>query len=187
MTKEADEIVVAGTGTVWVAPYGTALPTTEAAAPHAAFFDLGYTTEGGVKISKDEKFQGIPAWQSLDEVRRLRTERELMITTELLQFSRQTLLTAMGGGTVTKTGNTYKYVLPAASAALEELSLIVDFVDGQNTFRHVFPRVTINDGVELTGNRKDATTLPLAFKALAPDVGDIYQLLTNSPSLQAGS
>ena len=64
MALDAANVRIARTGAVYVAPVGTALPTTTAAALNAAFEDCGYVSEDGVTFTPSETVTKIRAWQN---------------------------------------------------------------------------------------------------------------------------
>ena len=68
MAISADEVRVAGTGHVYVAPKGTALPTTVEAALPADWTDLGYVTTDGVSFTFSRETEDLDAWQG-DKIR----------------------------------------------------------------------------------------------------------------------
>ena len=72
MSLNAADVVVAGTGTVWVAPEGTALPTDldPLASP---WTDVGYVSEDGVTFTIGRETEDILAWQAAEAIRVLTT------------------------------------------------------------------------------------------------------------------
>lgn len=189
MAIDSDELVVAGTGRVYVAPIGTALPTTEATALNAAFVDLGYTTEDGVSFAISQETTDIMAWQSRSPIRRILTAVEFTNSVELQQWNPDTFQTAFGGGVTSEvSAGHYRYDFIDDDDALAEHILILEFNDGDKIYRLVEPRVTLNDGTEVTLTRTAAGTMPVSLKALKPD-GEIKTafMLTNDPAFEVGS
>ena len=81
---------MAGTGTIHLAPYGTALPDGSTAVLEsldAAYVDLGYTTEDGATMVDGVSVEDVKAWQENYAVRRLVTEYTGTITFALMQWS----------------------------------------------------------------------------------------------------
>lgn len=187
MSKDVDEIVVGASGTIWVAPVGTAAPATETEAPGVGWVDLGYTSENGVSISDSKTIQTIPVWQLLNPARRIVTERDLSASFVLRQWSADTVKLAFGGGTITEpdgVGNpgSYKFTPPAA-ADLDERALLIDWVDGTKSYRFVIPRGMATDGVDTNIVRTSAADLPIVFGITAEDGVDPWYLLTDDPAL----
>lgn len=183
-SRDPDEIVVAGTGDLWIAPVGTALPATEVAALNGVYEKLGYTTEDGVTFQSSVEVQEFMAWQSISAVRRSRTSREDTISCQLEQWNDSNFMFAWGGGEITEpTPGHFKFTPPLDDDALEEKTLIVDFADGDKVYRWVVPRGTITEAVETVLSRSDMSVLPVGFKALQPADGSApWQLLTNDPA-----
>lgn len=100
---DPNQIRVAGTGAVWKAPTGTAIPTDSTTAYAAAFTHLGYFTNG-FTIAQDYKVTSIPAWQTLEPVRQIATGLTRKVSWEALESDRQNIGLAFGGATVTQTG-----------------------------------------------------------------------------------
>lgn len=178
MPKNTNEIVVGANGTVRVAPYGTALPTTVAAAPNAAFIDLGYVSEDGVTIKDAKTTSDINVWQSFYAARKLITARDFSISFVLRQWSGPQVEFAFGGATVTAAGGEFK-VSPPAAETLDIRSMLVDWSDGSKNFRLVIPRGIVSEDVETKLVRDAAADLPIGFSVLAVDGVDPYNIYTN--------
>jgi hypothetical protein len=169
MWDDPTELVVAGTGEVYVAPVGTALPTSPTAALAAAYTGLGYHTEDGVSISVATEVTEFRSWQSRHPVRRELQAQECQFTFALQQWNDATLPFAFGGGAVSDLGGgVYRYNPPADDAALDERSLIVDVRDGSRRLRFVVPRGNVTDAVQSQFSRSQEAVLPVTFKALVP-------------------
>jgi hypothetical protein len=169
--NNASEIVVASNGQVYVAPVGTPLPATSVVALNAAFVGLGYATEDGASVSVTPEVADYMAWQSRSPVRREKTSQEIMVSIALMQWNEQTVPAAFGGGVVTGTAGNYRYDLPTDDAALAEVALILDAIDGSTHMRWVFPRGNVTEAVEAQFQRGNPAALPLNFKALTPPGG----------------
>ncbi len=187
MAQTAEEITVALSGKVYVAPYttGLVLPT-DMAAPDAAFLDLGYTTEDGVTFAANPTVEDIRAWQKQTPVRRIVTERDSMVSFSLLQTNLDTFALAFGGGEWTTAVGVHRYDPPADADALAEYAVIIDFADGARNSRIVTRRATMNDGVETQLVRNSAMVLPITLNALTPDDEDSsWFMLSDDPSYSA--
>lgn len=180
MAQTAEEITVALTGHVYVAPYttGLVLPSNPFDAPAAAFIDIGYTSEDGVTFSVTPNVEDIMAWQKATPVRRIVTSRDSTIGYTLEQFNRDTFAHAFGGGTWTTipaaagppaVAEHFRYDPPADADALAEYACIIDFEDGARNGRLVMRRGTVNDTVETQLVRNNAAMLPVTLAALTPD------------------
>ena len=161
---EAANVVVAGTGAVYVAPEGTTLPV-DLATPAAAFVNVGYISEDGATFTVSRDQEDIMAWQSVEPVRVLVTAEPKTIAFELLEFDEESLILAFRGGTIA--GTTIKTYTPPDPGTQDVRAMVVDGIDGASTFRFVFPRVQLTGDVEWALVRSDAIRLPLEFSVLA--------------------
>jgi hypothetical protein len=187
--QDPTEITVASAGEIFIAPVGTALPTTPTAALNAAFVGLGYVTEDGVTFTITPEIQEIPAWQSRQPVRRDLISQAVGASFSLLQWNETNVPFAFGGGTVTNpSGSIYRYELPT-SGALDERAVIVDGLDGTRHVRFILPRCSVTDAVETQLVRTSAAVLPITLAGSQPSDGSsAFVFLTDdSAAFVAGS
>ena len=188
--NDATETIVAGSGQVYTAAVGTALPTKTSEALNAAFNGLGYHTEDGVSVNQQLNITEFKAWQSKTAIRREQDSRDFQITFQLLQWNEINLPLAFGGGTVTEpTAGQFKFTPPEDTAALEEKALIVDVDDGSRRGRFIIPRGTVTETAEVSFKRTEMAPLAVTFKALVPASGGVpwYALFNDSAAFAAGS
>jgi len=176
--QNAQDVVVAGTGAVSVAPDGTALPADLVTPLPAEWLDVGYTSEDGVTFTFSREQEEVNAWQVSTPVRVLVTNEPITIATELLQFDKTTILLAFRGGDFAGIASPWTYTPPDAGAT-DVRALVVDAVDGDYAFRFCFPRVQLSEDVETTLVRSDAMRLPLTFNVLAAD--EKWQIISDHP------
>lgn len=184
-----DETLIAGSGQVYVAPVGTALPVGPTSALNAAFVGLGYHTEDGVSTSAPVNVVEHPAWQSKFPIRREVDTREFIVTFALLQWNEETTKLAFGGGSVESVTGGYRFNPPQSDESIDERSLIVDVDDGSERVRIVVPRGSVTEGVDSSLTRNAMSALPVSFKALQPEDGAApwYPLFSDSTAFAAGS
>lgn len=185
--NDPTELQVGITGQVYVAPLGTALPTTTLGALDAAFVGLGFTTEDGVSFSASKETQDINAWQSFDPIRTIVTARTVQATFSLQQWNEDTVPLAFGGGAVTGSTPNFKYELPDPEDGVDERSMVIDVEDGDNHMRFVIARGTVTEAVETQFQHGATAVLPITFKALKPSVGKIVTYYTDAAGFAAGS
>jgi hypothetical protein len=165
-SKQPTHVTVAGTGSVWLAPEGTLIPT-GLTAPPSPWLDAGYTSDDGVTIGMSRDQEEINAWQAVDPVRVLITAEPKTITFELLEFDRESISLAFRGGTWGGTDpGPFTYTPPAAGAQ-DVRAMLIDGYDGAKQFRFIYPRVQLQGDVEFALVRTDAVRLPLEFAVLA--------------------
>jgi hypothetical protein len=168
MTLDATRAVVAGSGHIYIADEGTTLPTTvtEDLSVDADWTELGYTTEDGVTFNLARQTNDINAWQSADPIRVVETSRAITVAAVLRQFEPENLLAALGGGTFTPGPTSGEFVFPGAGVN-EVRVLVVDAIDGNDTFRFIYDRVQQQADIQTQLQRGDTANLPLEFKVLA--------------------
>jgi hypothetical protein len=88
------ELVRIGPGKLWVAPYGTALPTALDDPPNAAFREVGFTTEGSV-TNYEQTSEGVEVAERLRAIKSIITGVELTFEVTLAQLSMENLALAM--------------------------------------------------------------------------------------------
>ncbi|NYI05248.1 phage tail tube protein [Allostreptomyces psammosilenae] len=167
-----NEIRVAGTGRVLVAPLSSAAPTDTATQWGSAWKDLGYTTTDGIKFTKKDKIDPVDTWQSVSPVRFVYADRELTLKFSLLQFNEDTLPFVFGGDAVTETpaeSGVFTYEI-ANNPKFDERMLGIEFSEGDAiTYRFVIHRGQVTDTDEVQLTRTAATKLGLTFTALSVD------------------
>lgn len=185
MAANSEEITVALSGNVFVAPYTDALALPDdMSALDGAFVDLGYTSEDGVTFSASPTVEEIRAWQKATPVRRIVTARDASAAFVLEQTNLDTFALAFGGGDWTEpTAGVYRYDPPADEDALAEYATVIDFADGDRNSRIVIMRATINEAVETQLVRNNAAMLPVTLAALTPDAEDAaWYFLSDDPA-----
>jgi hypothetical protein len=177
MALDAAEVVVAGTGHLWLAPVGTTLPAENSdptAALASAFVELGYFAEDGATLAGAPEISEFNAWQSTTAIRRSRKLQVQTISGDLLQWNENTVVAAFGGGEITNAGGFYTYTFPQAGDALAEYSAVLDVQDGDRNLRIVVPRM--NSGLEEVSsqfNKDNMAVLPISLSSLASDTPTI--------------
>lgn len=174
MTLVSGQVRVAGTGELFLAAVGTALPTSASATLNVAFKGYGYTTEDGVVLSKSVEREGIPAWQSTTPVRYLITGQELTIGCTFLQSDENILKLWLNSGDFATDGGTpagYKADVPVDPTG-QQFALVMEWKDGTITSRLAVPKVEITETGDVTLARQ-ATSFPVTFGAIAPDSGTV--------------
>lgn len=182
--QNAQDVIVAGTGAVYVAPDGTVLPSDLVTPLPAAWEDVGYVSEDGVTFTFSREQEEVNAWQVSTPVRVLVTNEPISIAFELIQFDQTTVMLAFRGGDVAGVAAPFTYTPPDAGA-VDVRALTIDAVDGSYTFRYSFPRVQVSEDVESALVRSDAVRLPLTFNVLAAP--EKWQIITDHPGMGPGA
>lgn len=182
MAPLATNVVVGGTGGVWVAPAATALPTTFAALP-GTWKELGYVSEDGVTFGLSRDVEDVRGWQSSDPLRRLITAEPKTIGFELMEFGNpDSIRLAFRGGVVAVLTGVATYTPPAAGAT-DVRAMILQAVDGIYKFWFCFAAVELSGDVETQLQKGDAARLPLEFGVNAGG----WKIMSDHPAWIAGA
>lgn len=182
MPPDSDNVVVAGTGDVYVAPEGTALPA-DLAALIAPWANLGYIGEDGATFTMSRDQEDVNAWQSQDPVRVLVTNEPKTVEFELLEFgSPDAVQLALRGGTITVAAGVATLAPPVAGSQ-DVRAMVIEAEDDGATFRFCYSRVALSDDVELQLVKSDATRLPLTFGVQSGG----WKILTDHPAWVAAA
>lgn len=177
----ADSIVVAANGTVYVAPVGSTQPTNPTSAPAAAWLDLGYVSEDGATFSESKDIEDVLAWQSFYPVRKLITGKEATLAFALREWDERSIPLAFGGGTISQpSAGVWRYE-PPLPGTLDLRAMMIDWQDGSKNYRLIIPRGLVVEAVETNLTRSAAADLPITFSAIPSSTADdAYILLTDS-------
>lgn len=180
MANDPDNIRVGANGSVLIAPVGTALPTTIAAAWNAAFVDVGFINEDGVTISKPRTIEARRAWQSFYPVRRIVTEVDLTVAFTMMEFKKANIQTALEGTIATATGiHTFT---PGDPEDINEVALGVQWMDGAYTYRLTVPKVLSMEDIEFQLRRSEESGIPLTLGVVGTDAVQPYSIFTDDPA-----
>ena len=184
MAVDTSEIVVAGDASVHVGAVGSTGPSDIATALDAAFTDLGYTSEDGIEWTPGIETNPIRAHQALYAVRYVVTGRTLEFGFELLQWNQETLKLALGGGSVATTAGppAYYTYTPPEPEEIYYRALVLQWEDGDYTFRLHVPKVMVTETSAITLARTDAAGIPLTMAVVATDGVSEFTLITVHPA-----
>jgi hypothetical protein len=182
MAFDPNEVVIAPFGHIFTGPVGTAFPTDIDDVPDsidADWNDLGYLNEDGIQGTWDLETTDIRAWQAETPVRRIVNARTGEITVSLMEWSKETVELAMGGGTWTAGGgNTFSYTFPTADDSIAEFAVLFDVEDGDTHMAFAFYRATISGGVTTQFVRGTPALLPVTLSLLAGEAtGDVGTII----------
>jgi len=167
MALDASKIRVAGSGAVWYAPTGTALPTDSTSALDAAFVNIGFAQDG-FELDQTLKNKEVNAWQTAEVVKIVNTGITRKVMFEALEMNKTTVGLAWGGATITAgTGGAYTLVIPNAQLT-KEFVLVADWNDGAKTQRIVIPRAALTAIPKQKLGRQDTISFSFEVQALAP-------------------
>ena len=159
MTLNSAKVRVAISGAAYFAPTSTAAPTTAVAALDAAFLDLGYLSEDGVKVmpSKTDT-SSITAWQSATEVRKAVTKVENTLEFTAIEVNVNSLSLYTG---VTVTGSSFTFGGPGTG----RFSFVLDVIDGAEQYQLYVPEAEVTERKELVFKNGEPLSLPMTLTA----------------------
>jgi len=177
VAPDPTNVVVASAGDVYVAPEGTALPTTLAALA-SPWVDLGYVSDDGVTFTTSRDTEDINAWQSAEPVRRLVTAEPKTLEFELLEYGRpEAVVLAFRGGSIDVASGVATFTPPTAGAD-DIRAVVIEAGDDDATFRFCFSRAELGDDVATQLVRNDAARLPIS---LSVESGS-WKIITDHPA-----
>ena len=129
-TLTSGAVRVAVSGSINLAPVGTALPTVTTGSLNAAFLPLGYISEDGLEENFDVSREQITAWQNAATVREVITSAKMFYSGTLIETNKATV-EAYYGTTVTQSAPHGTYTInPGGSSGAK--ALVVTILDGAN-------------------------------------------------------
>jgi hypothetical protein len=160
------------TGAVYIAPVGTALPTSASATLDPAFVGMGYIDDNGLVNSIKTDTKEVHAWGG-DLVLNGQTTFAETFMVNLLETSAAALGLYYGAGNVSVSGSSI--TVTQNSAILPTISVVFELVmTGGRIKRIVIPTAQIVDrSGDITYTDGDAITYPALFTAF-PDANGNY-------------
>ena len=168
---------------LYLAPVGTAAPADATAEMASPWKLVGHTTPDSLSFGVEPEFQQIDSHQSDQPIRRFTTGETTSVSVDLLQWNGANFKAVYGGGTITTVGegsSTYKFVPP--SNARDEVSAVVEVVDGSKRYRWVYVKCMQVEGVTQELQKGQGSSLPLRLSVLGSDSGAPWYMLTNDPA-----
>ena len=133
MALDSDNVRVAVTGAVYVAPTGTTAPTTSSSALDIAFVDLGYVSADGITENIDRTTNQIRAWQNGSLVREVTSEGTYSVDMTFIETNEAVL--ELYYGTTNASGQFD--IDPTTTGGRQ--SFVIDVVDGSIVERIYIP------------------------------------------------
>ncbi|MEU7096054.1 phage tail protein [Kitasatospora aureofaciens] len=169
--QSTNQIRVAGTGHLYIAPVGTAAPTDVTTAWSASWQDLGFTDESGVVLGKKDSWDQITLWQATVPARMVPKSRQFTAKFTMQQINAVTLPLWAGGGAVQTNGASgYLYTI-AETLTSYERALGIEWTDNNGTItnRIIIPRGQVSDTTDINLSRAKAADLGITYEALGID------------------
>jgi hypothetical protein len=177
----ASEIRIGASGTIYIAPSGTAGPANVGAA-WTGFTQLGFATEDAVKLTRAMETEQVKGWQSISPLRYIITAVSLQAAFSLEQFNKDTLPLWLGGGSITtQGGGSFRYDI-SSTPTVDERVFGVEWNDAALIYRFVMGRCMVTEGGETTVGRSAAIELPLTISAMTPSSGVVLGYIVTNDS-----
>lgn len=170
--------LVGSTGDVYTAPVGTPAPD-DIEAPAAPWVKLGLISEDGATWTPPaEETTDIGAWQTPYPVRILTTSLTTSVQFALMEWDRDTLPFALGGGTFTDdaVGGTTTFHPPDAGKS-EERALFMKVLDDPIAVGLYYPKGRVSERGETTFVRDEAALLDVTFSIVGDVTMEPYNLI----------
>jgi hypothetical protein len=154
--------LILGPGTLYTGAFGATEPTdaTVNTTPQASAWTDAGATDGGVKLTIDQKFTELTVDQIVDSLGRRLTQREIMVDTNLAEPTLANLSIAMNGGTAA-TGSGWSSLDPLNVTSATQPGYIAVMLDGYAPAgfrRRVIIRKALNTSSIQSSYAKDKET-----------------------------
>jgi len=170
-------IIIAATGTVYVAPTGTPAPTQVRSTLDVAFLEMGFLSEEGVSVTQGRSVEPKSSWTSLYPKEFITVEQRILVGFALREFNKRAVEFALEGAIVAA-GAEFKYS-PSAQDRLQR-ALVVDWEDGTHLFRLYLPFGTAYADIESRMTRTTSADLPIVFGAVKSGAADPYTMFMSN-------
>lgn len=158
MALDSTNVLIGSTGAAYVAPLGTAAPTSSVSALNAAFADLGYLSDDGITETYDDSTDEITAWQGATVVRRTISSTSATISFTMIESKGATLELFHKGSTMSS-GH-----LPVLGAVADRRSFVIDVLDGSVHIRLYIANGEVTERGEVTyANGGEALSYPVTI------------------------
>jgi len=133
MALDSDNVRVAVTGAVYVAPTTTAAPTDAEGALNASFLDLGYISADGISEALDRSTNQIRSWQDGSLVREIVSEGTYSVSMTFIETNERVVELYYGN-----TLSAGKLEIDPRSTGGRH-SFVIDVIDGDSVERIYIP------------------------------------------------
>lgn len=180
------EQVKLGPGRLWIAPVGTAVPTSASAALDPAYWALGYTEEG-TTITIEYTAEAIEVAEELDPIDYVNTARSVKLAVSAAQVTRKRLAVAVSLG-AEYVDNAAVLDMPAADAPQVGVAIVWDSAEtatgNSENIRWFFPKVLPAGAIEIARQKApNKALLPLEFNAVKITGLPIARVFPNAAGL----
>jgi hypothetical protein len=182
--------IVGAYGDVYTAPANTP-PPTDLDTPGSPWVKLGLISEDGATWTlPTEEQTDIKAWQSPFPVRKVTTSLDTSVNFALMEWDRDTLPFALGGGTFTETSTPAPGIVtfhPPKAGEAASKAIFVYVKDGTIEFGIYYAQGRVTERGDATFKPDEAALMEITFGIEVTDpLADPYQLLFKKDTFATG-
>lgn len=141
MAQTAAKVAVGYEGAVYVAPTGTAAPTSAISALNAAFKEVGYLDEGGITVAHSDDTTELKAWQRSSVVRKTITQSDTTVQFAMIESRNKAAIELF----YKKNMESGDQQLNEGGALAKSVSVVVDVIDGTKIHRLYLPECEVTE------------------------------------------
>lgn len=180
--------LVGAYGDVYTAPAGTAAPAAWSELDADPWMKLGLVSEDGATWTPpEEETEDIKAWQSPFPVRIVTTSLTTSVGFALMEWDRDTLPFALGGGTFDDTGTEIVKYIPPAPGEAAERALVIMVQDSPIKIAIYYPKGRVSEREEVTFKPDEAALLGVTFGIVGAVGLDPYLVLFDKAGFPAAT
>lgn len=183
-TYNEDAVRVGVTGTVFVAPKGTTLPTDVTTALNAAFKSVGFISEDALVESLSITTERLRAWQRPVGIRTLTTEVEWTFQFGMLETSPLVLDLYYGGAETSVAGGVATTDILAWPTSTQR-AMVIEIEDGDVITRYAIPVVEIGERQEINHKNSEGTIWGVTTNVMGTSLDEMGFRITNDPEFIA--
>lgn len=172
MALDSTQVRVAGSGSVYLAPLGSTVPTDSTTPWATAWKELGYISTG-VTYTPSQSTTDINTWQAVEPVRLIVASVTREFTFTLQQTNATNFGLALGGAIITAgtAAGDYTWTLSDPSV-IHEYAFGFEWVDGANKSRWIVERGALTTLTPITMSRTAEVAYNISVRALVPASGN---------------
>lgn len=182
MARDSTAVLI-GTGTLYLAPLGTAFPVDPSVTPVAPWEDVGYSDEGW-SFNVERNIEKVEVAEELEPVAILATGRSVHLVGAMAQATLENLKSALGGGTITAVVGppAYRKFDPPSIESLTSLAALLRTNAPAGKRRDVqIPKVIASAAFEMASKKApDKTLIESDFEAVKISGQNIFTILDQS-------
>lgn len=186
MTQTGEELVVAGTGHLYVAEVDEPRPATLAAPVDGDWREMGYTIEAGLTYTLARTIRQVRAWPARDPIATILQGIVTSIASSLLQWNRDTVEFALGAGSGAFVEDTPgEFELDSPDESLDYRSMLIEWGDDNDYLYRLWYAKGSVTGEFSTTLALVESPLPFTFSPLRLDQATpTFKFRTNNPAFE---